>query len=299
MKPRLIVITGPTACGKTALSLALAQALQAPIINADSRQFYKGMDIGTAKVSPEEQRLAPHYFLDFLEVWQEYSVGDYEKEVLTWLDKHFQSHSTALLVGGSGLFIRAVCQGMDVFPEVDPSLRPRLQAQLEAEGITALQAQLAQLDPVYYAEVDRQNPHRLIRALEVCLSSGQAFSSFRSQAKIERPFDVHKFALHWERETLYQRINQRVDQMVEMGLEEEVRKLYAHRHCNALQTVGYREWFPYFEGLEQRSTCIERIKQHSRNYAKRQITWFNKEPHLHWLAPEQALELILEHLSKS
>lgn len=299
MKPRLIVITGPTACGKTALSLALGQALQAPIINADARQFYKGMDIGTAKVSPEEQRLVPHYFLDFLEVWQDYTVGDYEKQVLAWLETHFQKQSTALLVGGSGLFIRAICQGMDVFPEVDPSLRPRLQAQLEAEGIGSLQTQLAALDPSYYAEVDRQNPHRLIRALEVCLSAGQPFSSFRTQAKAERPFEVHKFALHWEREALYQRINQRVELMLEQGLEEEVRQLQAYQHCNALQTVGYREWFPYFAGEIDRKTCIEQIKQHSRNYAKRQITWFNKEPDLQWLRPEEALAIILNRLAKS
>ena len=299
-KPTLIVITGPTACGKTALSLALGQILKAPIINADARQFYRGMDIGTAKVSPEEQALVPHHFLDFLEVWEDFSAGSYENQALECLEQLFQNSNYVLAVGGSVFYLRALLRGLDQFPAIVPEIKTALQEQYQSQGIESLQKELKQLDPDYYAQVDLQNPHRLIRALSVCLSSGQRFSSFHRQEAQSRPWQSLSLAPDWPRPALYERINQRAEIMLNQGLEAEVRRLWPHKNCNAMQTVGYREWDKYFEGEQNLSQTLNLIQQHSRNYAKRQLTLLRKEPQLHWLSPqmEQALEQSLEQIKK-
>ena len=282
----LIALGGPTAGGKTALAIELAREFGADIFSADARQFYRGMDIGTAKPSAEELAAVPHHFVDCLDIEQAYSVGDFEQDALAALAVY--DKPLAFLVGGSGLFIRAVTEGLDSFPEVNPSYRQELQTW----SLEALQARLAELDPLYYAQVDRQNPQRLIRALEVCLSSGQPYSSFRQQAAKPRPFDSLKYALDWPKAELHQRINIRVDWMREQGLEAEARRLYPYRQLNALQTVGYKELFAFFEGQCSREEAFAQIAQNTRHYAKRQMTWFRKEPRCQLLPPQEAAERI-------
>lgn len=286
----LLVIIGPTASGKTALSIQLAQQFKTVILSCDARQFYREMTIGTAKPTTEELAAAPHQFIDSLSIEEAYNMGAFERDAVAFLEQHYQQEQLAIMAGGSGLYVKAVCEGVDHFPAIDPAVRVALNELWEAKGIEALQAELAIADPVYYQQVDQANPHRLIRALEICRGTGQAFSSFQGKSKAKRPFQAIKIGLDWDRAALYERINKRVDLMVEEGLVEEARSLYPKRHLNALQTVGYQELFQYFDGDIDLNTAIELIKRNTRRYAKRQLTWFRKDQAIHWVNPATAFE---------
>lgn len=282
-QPTLIVLAGPTAIGKTAASIRLAQALTTEIISSDSRQFYRELAIGTAKPTAEEQSQVRHHFIDSLSIHDAYSAGDYERDVLNFLNDYFKTHRTIVMTGGSGLFIKAVTKGFDDLPS-DIGVRAALMKQLENEGIEVLQNELKERDPKHFGAMDIHNPQRLVRALEVCRISGRPFSAFRQDAAQARPFKTLFVGLTADRDVLYDRINRRVDEMVANGLEAEARSVYAHRELNALNTVGYKEWFAHFDGDLNRETTIEKIKQHTRNFAKRQMTWFRKNTDIHWFA---------------
>ncbi|TNE59275.1 MAG: tRNA (adenosine(37)-N6)-dimethylallyltransferase MiaA [Bacteroidetes bacterium] len=275
-KKYLIVIGGATAIGKTGVAIHLARELNAPVLSADSRQFYREMSIGTAKPTPEEQAAAQHYFIDFLSVVDPYSVGDFERDALQKLEEIYQQSDCAILAGGSGLFLRAVYEGLDQFPAISDETRELVRQGAHTGGINWLQSELADRDPDYIEQVDRQNPARLRRALEVCIESGQPYSSFLGKKRPARPFTPIFILIERPRPELYARIDKRVDLMIREGLEEEARKLLPFRNEPALRTVGYEEWFAFFDGLIDRETAIAKIKQHSRNYAKRQATWFRK-----------------------
>lgn len=274
----MLVILGPTASGKTALSIALAQHFSTAIISADSRQFYKEMPIGTAAPTAQELAAAPHYFVQHLSVTQSYSVGQYEAEVADFLSKSFLHQPLLILSGGSGLYIDAVLNGLNQFPDIPSTVRQQLNQLFKQEGLEALQKMLKEKDPAYFEKVDAQNPRRLIRALEVCLSSGRPYSSFLTPTKPKRDFSPVIIGLNPDRKALYQRIDERVDAMLTAGLETEVRALLPYKHTNALQTLGYREWFDYFDGKKSYERVVEEIKQNSRRYAKRQLTWFKRYP---------------------
>jgi len=293
----LIVIAGPTAVGKTELSLQIAAHFGAEIISADSRQFYREMNIGTAKPSLEELTRVKHHFINSHSIQEEYSVGKYEQEVLALLDKLFQKNAVVLLVGGSGLYIKAICEGLDEMPETKIEVRESLNQQCKEEGLEALQNQLKLLDPKHYAEVDLQNPHRVIRALEVCLSTGEPYSHFRTQKKSVRPFQIHKIGLERPREELYKRIDARMDEMLANGLLEEVQSLLPFKSHQALQTVGYNEIFSFLEGEYDWEEAVRLLKRNSRRYAKRQMTWFRKEEEIKWFPPSDK-ESILGYLSE-
>ncbi len=289
----LLVIAGPTASGKTDLAIRLAQSLETVIISADSRQFYREMNIGTAKPTPEQLAQVPHYFINSHSIANFYSVGDFEREVLALLNDLFTKHRVVVMVGGSGLYIRAVCHGVDEFPPALPEVKQQLLSLFATEGIVKLQELLLEKDPVYHKIVDLNNPQRLIRALEVCLSSGQPFSDFRSGISTPRPFRMVIIGLEMEREILYHRINQRVEDMMENGLLEEATQLYPFRHQNALQTVGYQELFDHLDGKCSLEEAVTLIKRNSRRYAKRQMTWLRKEPHLVWKSPDDVDAIML------
>ena len=290
--PLLITVVGPTAIGKTDLAIQLAQHFETEIVSADSRQFFKEMSIGTAKPTILELNLVKHHFIDSHSIQDDFSVGDFETQGLQVLDEIFHEHETAILIGGSGLYINAITQGFDNLPKAPASIRAKLNLQLEKEGIYPLQEQLKQLDPVYYAEVDIHNPQRLIRALEVCLHTGKPFSGFRTSSSKKRPFEILKIGLNMDREKLYDRINRRVDLMMEAGLLDEVRSLLPYRQLNALQTVGYQELFEYLDGKCSLEQAVEQIKQNTRRFAKRQLTWFRKDSEIHWFEPHQTDEII-------
>lgn len=287
----LIVIGGPTASGKTELAIRLATDLGTEILSADSRQFYREMRIGTAR--PDEAQLAavPHHFIGHLSVADSYSVGDYERDALALLDKLFEQRQAVILTGGSGLYIKALCEGLDEFPEVPAEVLEGVKNLYAEQGIEALQRELQSIDPAYYATVDLQNPHRLIRAIAVYRASGKPFSSFRTLQTVERPFTPIYIWLDRPREALYQRINRRVDEMLEQGLLDEARQLYPLRHFNALQTVGYQELFDYFEGKLTLDAAVDLIKQNSRRYAKRQLTWMRRDGHWTTFSPGQWEEI--------
>jgi tRNA dimethylallyltransferase len=291
----LIVIGGATATGKTALAVWLAQQLGTEILSADSRQFYRGMDIGTAKPGASERAAVRHHFIDSLDVSAPYSAGDFERDALQVLENLFRVRDTAILTGGSGLFIQAVCEGLDLFPDITETARTQVAEGAERGGIAWLQETLRALDPVYYRQVDVHNPARLRRALEVCLSAGAPYSDFLKKEKPKRAFQPIYILLDLPREALYRRIDERVDAMIHAGLEAEARALLPFRQLPALQTVGYTEWFDYFDGRTDRQTAIEKIKQHSRNYAKRQATWFRKHGHWAVFAPD-AHAAVLEYV---
>ena len=293
---RLLYVAGPTASGKTALAIALAKHFDTEIISCDSRQFYKEMTLGTAVPTSEELAAAPHHFIQQRSIRELYSVGDFQREALKTLKKLFKTKDTVILVGGSGMYADALIDGLDVFPEVDPQIRSDLNTKLHNEGIEALSRQLKKLDLTYYQKVDLDNPHRLIRALEVCLESGLPYSSFLGNKKAPDFFTTKKIVIQWERQTLYQRINQRVDQIVAAGLEEEARNLYPNKDENALQTVGYREWFIHFDGTTDKATAIEEIKKNTRRYAKRQITWFKRYSDAILVEGGGSVEEVLENL---
>lgn len=272
----LIVVGGATATGKTALAIELASAYDTCVVSADSRQVFNELNIGAAKATPEELAAVPHFLINHLSVSQEYSVGDYERDALACLDNIFSERNIAILAGGSGLYIRAVCEGLDSFPAVSDEVRRQIEVGEQTGGIEWLQVKLEAADPVYFAGVDRSNPARLRRALEICLQTGQPYSTFRTGARADRPFRVLYVLLDMPRAELYDRINVRVDRMIAEGLEDEVRSLIPWRYKPALRTVGYEEFFEYFDGNLTIEEAVEKIKQHSRNYAKRQATWFRK-----------------------
>jgi tRNA dimethylallyltransferase len=278
-KKYLIIIAGPTASGKTALAIQLAQYFKTEILSADSRQFFREMSIGTAKPTPEELNQAPHHFINNLSIHDDYSVGDYEREALRLLDTLFLTKNIVIMVGGTGLYIRAVCESLDVFPDVPLSIREHWEQIFKIQGIEVLQNKLKEVDPVYFEAVDKDNSKRLVRALSVWEASGQPFSSFRKKVQIKRDFECIYLALDTPRDVLYERINKRVDNMMEAGLVEEARLLLPFKHLNALLTVGYSELFDYFADKISFAEATDKIKQHTRNYAKRQYTWFRKDEH--------------------
>lgn len=278
----LIVVAGPTAVGKTAAAIELAMYYDTVVVSADSRQFFREMSIGTAKPSAAELAQVKHYFIDSHSVNEVFSVGDFEKQGIALLDELFKTHDHVILAGGSGLYIKAICEGFDDLPTADPHTREKLNLELEEKGIGYLQEKLKSVDPVYYAEVDLSNPQRIIRALEVFESSGNPISFYRQSTINKRPFNIIKLALNLPREILYKRINDRVDIMMQQGLLAEVTDLLPHRHLNALNTVGYSEIFDYFDGKSTQEKAIEMIKQNTRRFAKRQLTWFRKDKSFIW-----------------
>lgn len=283
---RLLVIVGPTGSGKTDLSLRVARRYGAPILSTDSRQFYRGMAIGTAQPTVEEQQSVEHHFIASHDIEQSLNCGTYEQEALACLERLYATHDDVVAVGGSGLYVRALCEGMDDLPSADETLRAQLMERLHCEGVEALAAELRQRDPVYSATADLCNPARVVRALEVCLQSGRPYSEQRLGHRHERPFRVLKIGVELPRAELYARIDRRVDRMLEEGLVEEARRLYPHRALNALQTVGYRELFDWFDGRTTFEQAVELIKRNTRRYAKRQLTWFRRDPDIHWFAPD-------------
>ena len=293
----LIVIAGPTAVGKTDTAIWLARHYDTVVVSADSRQFYREMSIGTAKPNAEELAAVKHYFIDSHSIAEDFTVGDYEKQALALLNELFRLHDKVILVGGSGLFIRAVCEGFDELPDADPVTRERINQEFEEKGIQYLQEKLKAADPEYYRQVDLNNPQRIIRALQVFENTGKPFSSFHKSTVNKRPFNIVKFCIDLPREVLYERINRRVNMMVEQGLAEEVRSLLPYRHLNALNTVGYSELFDHFDGSTGLDIAISLIKQNTRNFAKRQLTWFRKDKGMHWVAPGSFNEItnIIEH----
>ena len=298
-KKTLVVVLGATATGKTDVGIALAQKFGSEIVSSDSRQIYREMSIGTAKPSPEQLAAVPHHFIGIKSVTESYSAGRYEEDAVALLSELFAKHDVLFLVGGSGLYIDAVCQGMDAMPQTDPLLRGELMCRLENEGLFALTEELRRLDPVYYETVDRCNPQRVVRALEVCLQTGRPYSEVRKGVGKERPFDIVKIGIRMPREVLYDRINRRVDLMMREGLEEEARGLYDLREHNALQTVGYQELFDYFGGATSREQAVELIKRNSRRYAKRQQTWFGRDSRTAWFdAGTECISGIENHLAK-
>jgi len=285
------VLLGPTGVGKTNASLSISKHFDAPIVSADSRQFYSEMRIGTAAPTAQELAAAKHHLVGHKSISQRYSCGMFETEALTILETIYQSHSMAMLVGGSMLYIDAVCNGIDDFPTPDPELRKSLENQLETEGIESLRAQLKLLDPEYYNRVDLKNSQRILKAIEVCLQTGKPYSSFRTNPQKKRPFKTIKIGLNLPREILYERINTRVDQMIDEGLVEEAKSLYPHRHHNALKTVGYREIFDYIDGKISLEKAIELIKRNSRHYAKRQFTWWARDKEIEWFSPDEIIDI--------
>ncbi|MFC5271601.1 tRNA (adenosine(37)-N6)-dimethylallyltransferase MiaA [Adhaeribacter terreus] len=288
----LIVIAGPTAVGKTDLSIKLAQHFNTEILSADSRQFFREMNIGTAKPTPEEQQNIRHHFIDSHSITEEYNAGQFEADALKILDEIFQEKDVAIMVGGSGLYVRALCEGMDDMPDVAPEIREELNLKLETEGLETVGKMLEKLDPEYFALVDQANPQRVIRALEVCLASGKPYSYFRSQQKKQRPFQIIKIGLTRNREELYKRIDLRMDQMLAQGLLDEAKSLEKYKSHNALQTVGYTEIFDFLEGKYDWHEAVRLLKRNSRRYAKRQLTWFRKDPEFTWFEASQEKEIL-------
>lgn len=295
-RPTLICIVGPTAIGKTTLSIRLASHFSTEIISADSRQFFKEMNIGTAVPTEDELSQAKHHFIQHISIQEDYNVGKFEEDAIEVLDHIFESNSKAILVGGSGLYQKAVTEGLDSFPKIPLEIRQKYNDILKTEGIEKLQSLLLEKDPETYNSIEISNPRRLTRALEVSEVSGQSFSQFQNQSKKQRQFKVVKIGLDAPREVIYNRIEQRVDLMIEQGLVEEAKKLYPFRHLNALQTVGYKELFAHFEGDLSLAEAVSEIKKNTRRFAKRQLTWFKKDSDIHWFDFETAPGEVLAHI---
>jgi tRNA dimethylallyltransferase len=295
----LISIMGPTASGKTNLAIQLAQYFNTEIISADSRQFYKGLDIGTAKPTEDELARAKHHFIDCLEVGTNYNAGQFEDDALKTLDQIFEKNNFAIMVGGSGLYLNAVLFGIDPFPEIPREIRLKALNFYKENGLQALRDELRILDPVYFLEVDLDNPRRLMRALEVCYASGQPYSSFRNQGPQERKFKSIKIAYQWDRKLLYERINMRVDDMIAKGLIAEAQKFSELRETTALNTIGYKDIFQFLDGTVSKEEAIDLVKQNSRRYAKRQSTWFQKDAEIHWFSPLAQTKDIVQFINKT
>ncbi len=298
MSKTLIVVAGPTAVGKTALGVALAKHLNTEVISADSRQLYREMAIGTAKPTTEEMDGVRHHLVDSHSIHDTFTTGDFERESLQILERIFTKNNYAIVVGGTGMFINALCNGIDDIPSADEALRQQLNDRLGKEGLEVLVQQLKQLDPLYYEQVDRKNPQRVIRALEVSLQTGQPYSSFRTAPKVERPFNIIKIGLESEREALYSRIDQRMDKMLQGGLLQEAQALYPYKNLNALQTVGYSEIYGYLDGAYDWEEAVRLLKRNSRRYAKRQLTWFKRDQEIKWFEPGQ-MEAIIADIVRS
>ena len=293
----LVVLIGPTAVGKTATSFAIAEHFGCPIISADSRQMYSGMEIGTAMPTKEELASHKHYFVGQLAPGDYYSAARYEADVLDLLEKEFLHHPTMLLTGGSMMYIDAVCYGIDDIPTVDEETRAMVIDKYNREGLESLAAELRLLDPEYYAEADIKNPKRVMHALEICYMTGKKYSSFRTRRKKQRPFNIIKIGLRRDREELYERINRRVDMMIEQGLVEEVKQFAHLKEHNSLNTVGYKEIFKYLDGEWTLDFAIEKIKQNTRIYSRKQVTWYQKDEEITWFHPDD-IEGILKHIEE-
>lgn len=288
----LISIVGPTGSGKTDLSIAVARHYSAPIISTDSRQFYRGIPIGTAQPDAEQLAAVEHHFIASHEITDEFNCGAYEVAALQLLKELFEQHDIVVAVGGSGLYIKALCEGMDAMPEADALLRKELSDKLQQFGLEPLVEQLRELDEATYNTIDRKNPARVLRALEICLSTGVPCSQIRTGERHKRDFNIVKIGVDMPRDILYDRINRRVDIMIQQGLEAEAQTVAHLRHCNSLQTVGYREMFDYFDGKSSREEAIELIKRNSRRYAKRQMTWFRRDEEIAWFEPSKLTSII-------
>lgn len=291
MGKKLIVITGPTAVGKTDLCMQVARHYDIPIVNADSRQLYRELPIGTAAPTAEQQQAVRHYFVGTLGIGDYYSASMYEQQVMTLLPQLFAVSDYALLSGGSMMYIDAVCNGIDDIPTVDDQTRSLMKQRLADEGLEALVEELRRLDPEHYEIVDRRNPRRVVHALEICHMTGRTYTSFRTAHKKQRPFQIVKIGLNRPREELYARINRRVDLMMEQGLEDEARRMFPHKGVNALNTVGYKELFDYFEGRWPLNEAVERIKGNTRRYARKQLTWFRRDQSMRWFHPDQSEQI--------
>lgn len=288
----LILVVGPTAVGKTDLCLKLAKIFKTEIVSCDSRQFYREMTLGTAKPSAAELDEVPHHFINSLSIEESYDVRQFERDALTLLEDLFAQNQVVIMTGGSGLFADAIVNGLDEMPEVDPVIRQRIIEEYGEKGLEFLQQQVAENDPEYFESVDQKNPQRLMRALEIWRATGKKFSSFRIKSKKERPFKVIKIGLERNREELYSRIDQRMDQMIAAGLFEEADSFFEKRQLNALHTVGYSEIFDFLEGKYDREEAIRLLKRNSRRYAKRQMTWFKKDQSISWFSPEEQHEIL-------
>jgi tRNA dimethylallyltransferase len=291
-KKLTVFIVGPTAVGKTDVAIEVAGSLSTEIISADSRQVYRELSIGTAVPTPAQLGRVKHHLLQHRSVTEYYSAAIYEEESLLLLNRLFENHNTVVLTGGSGLYIQAICEGIDDIPRVDVEIRKTLIERLEKEGLESLRFELRKLDPVSYERIDLKNPKRILKALEVSLSSGKPYSGFLTREKKKRDFRVIKIGLRLDRDVLYERINRRVDEMMEKGLLDEVRKNIKYRDRNALNTVGYKELFDYMDGKHSFEEAVRLIKRNSRHYARRQISWFNRDPEIKWYNPEQVGEII-------
>ena len=298
---KLIVILGPTGVGKTDLSIEIANQLQCPIISADSRQIYKDMTIGTDAPTDEQLQKVKHYFVNTLSIEDYFSASQFEDEAIELIAELHKTHKNVVMTGGSMMYIDAVCKGIDYLPTIDATLRKQLMELYDKEGLDPIRMQLKMRDPIFYDQVDLKNPKRVIHALEVCIMTGKPYSSFRTESIKERPFEIIRIGLNRPRKLLYDRINARVDQMIDKGLVEEARRFYPYKHLNSLNTVGYKELFKYFDGEWTLEFAIDKIKQHSRNYARKQLSWFNRSDDIHWidLSDEtlKAKEIILKKIS--
>lgn len=295
--PTLIVLIGPTGVGKTELSLKIAEHCHTEIISSDSRQLYADLKIGTAAPTPEQLKRVPHHFVGTLQLTDYYSAARYEEEVMEKLKELFQTHSSVVMTGGSMMYIDAVCKGIDDIPTIDSDTRELMLKRYEKEGLEALCAELKLLDPEYYALVDVKNPKRVIHALEICYMTGKTYTSFRTRSQKKRPFNILKIGLRREREELYERINRRVDLMMEEGLLEEAKRVYPYRSLNSLNTVGYKELFKFLDGEWELPFAIEKVKQNSRIYSRKQMTWFKRDADITWFHPDQETE-IMEYISR-
>jgi tRNA dimethylallyltransferase len=289
---RLIVVVGPTGVGKTDLTLQLANALDTEIVSCDSRQIYKELSIGTAVPEPWQLKEVPHHFIHTHSIFDYYNASKFEFEVLDKLHTLFQQFNDVLMTGGSGLYVDAVCKGIDDLPPVDQEVRSQLWREFEEQGLTFIRRKLKNLDPAYYDKVDLKNHKRILKALEVTLQTGKPYSSFLTKPKKQRPFKIVKIGLNRDRAELHERINKRVDQMMEVGLLEEARAWHEHKHLNALNTVGYRELFNYFDGETSLEEAVELIKRNSRRYARKQISWFSRDEEMKWFHPDEQEEIL-------
>lgn len=296
-KKILLAVVGPTAIGKTSTGILLAKHFNTEIISADSRQFFKEMEIGTAVPSKEELATVPHHFIQHKSIFDSYSVGDFEKDAIELLDQLFQKKDIVVMVGGSGLYVDAVVSGLDEFPDVEPTIREALNQKFQDEGIESLQNELQARDPEYFNIVDRENPHRLIRALEVSIAANKPYSTFLNQHRPKRNFESLYIGLNAPRDVIYERINTRVDLMMEAGLLDEAQRLYSHKDLNALQTVGYKELFEYIEGNCTLEFAISEIKKNTRRFAKRQLTWLRKNKNILWVEYDTNPDMIIEEIT--